>query len=348
MVVAYPVGRNAARLPARNIAGIGDGGASLSLDFTLGYLSPLITFTRGSTGTYVNSSGLIATASTNVARFEYNPVTLAPVGVLIEDSKSNVCQQSETFDNATWTKTSSTVSADATTAPDGNVTADKIVEAAATASHLVVQARTVTTGNTYCFSVWLKAAERSFAFITLSGAGFSSVEAGISVNLSTGAVSTAVGSPVNSGTQTFPNGWYRVWFTYAATASSASNLNIYASADGVWANVSYAGDNTKGIYVWGAQMETQQFPSSYIATTTATVTRSVDIADITTLTPWYNTTVGTLFTQTYRLWPSVAAGTCGLASFNDNTASNRIYAQFQSSTSIRSQVTTGGGNAIAV
>ena len=75
---------------------------SLNLDFAnVGALDPRITFTRSSSATYTNSLGLIATAATNVARFDYDPVTLAARGLLVEESRTNLFVQSSDF-STTW------------------------------------------------------------------------------------------------------------------------------------------------------------------------------------------------------------------------------------------------------
>ena len=65
------------------------GGASLSLNFLAGRLDPRITFTRGSTATYRDSTGTRQTAAINAARFDYS-ATGVPLGLLIEESRQNV------------------------------------------------------------------------------------------------------------------------------------------------------------------------------------------------------------------------------------------------------------------
>lgn len=63
----------------------------LSLDFlTSNTLDPRVTFTRSTTATFVGSDGLIQTAAINAPRFDYNPVTLAPNGLLIEEQRVNL------------------------------------------------------------------------------------------------------------------------------------------------------------------------------------------------------------------------------------------------------------------
>jgi hypothetical protein len=89
------------------------------------------------------------------------------------------------------------------------------------------------------------------------------------------------------------------------------------------ADVSYTGDGTSGIYIWGAQIEAGAFPTSYIPTTTAAVTRSADAASMTgtNFSSWYRAAGGTLFT---RHRPIAVTGTRPILSLDDNTANERI------------------------
>jgi hypothetical protein len=74
---------------------------SLLFDFANSQtVDPRITFTRASSATRVNSSGTIVTASTDVARIDYDPVTLACKGLLFEEARTNLLTYSEQFDNA--------------------------------------------------------------------------------------------------------------------------------------------------------------------------------------------------------------------------------------------------------
>lgn len=64
---------------------------SLVLDFlTTTSLDSRVTFTRASTATFVGSNGLIQSAAINAPRFDYDPVTLAAKGLLIEDQRVNL------------------------------------------------------------------------------------------------------------------------------------------------------------------------------------------------------------------------------------------------------------------
>ena len=310
-------------------------------------LDTSITFTRASSGTYFDSAGLLQTASTNVARFDYNPTTLAARGLLREVSRTNLPFRSQEFDVVAsgWGLSATSVSANATTAPDGNVTADKIQEDTSTANHYITNSTSaVTSGTTYTASAFLKAAERGFAFIVLGAVGGFPVT-GISINLTTGAVSTATGTPLNAFTQTLPNGWFRVGFSLAANATGSATFDIRTSSDGVWANRSYTGTAGSGIYGWGAQLEAGTFPTSYIATTTAAVTRATDVATVNTLTPWYNITEGTLFVECQVAGYSSSTNP-NLARFENSANSNYRMGCFiaGASPNYRTDITDGGVN----
>jgi hypothetical protein len=192
------------------------------------------------------------------------------LGYSAEGARTNLCLQSQTFDNASWTKDNATISADAIAAPDGTTTADKIVEAATTAQHRAYQSVALTAAA-HTFSVYLKSGGRDWACIALTTGANNYAW----FNLSTGSVGTV--NVVYGSTATissFGNGWYRCSITITTTAASWVPIVAAAESDNVF---SYAGDVTKGIYAWGAQVELGSFASSYIATTTIAVARNADV-----------------------------------------------------------------------
>ena len=277
----------------------------LSLVFTaMKTLDPRITFTRAdatSCATYFGSDGVMRTAAANIPRFDYDPTTLAPKGLLIEESRANLLTFSDQLDNAAWTKSNATVTANAATSPDGTVNADKLVEnTATTVQHAAIRGATVTANTTYTASVYLKAAERPRARFTFSTNVFSS---GITfnVNLSTGVIANAItiGTGTLSGTSStyVGNGWWRVTLTGIIDAATTSaSVTVYPDNGTTDA---YTGDGASGIYVWGAQLELGSFATSYIPTTTAAVTRAADVAVMmgTNFSSWYNATEGTMLAE---------------------------------------------------
>ena len=101
---------------------------SLTLDFANSQIfDPRITFTRASSGTRTNERGLIESLASGVPRIDFDPVTLACKGLLVEEQRTNLLTYSEQFDNAAWAKVGTcAVSANAISAPDGTVSADLI------------------------------------------------------------------------------------------------------------------------------------------------------------------------------------------------------------------------------
>ena len=217
-------------------------------------------------------------------RFDYDPVTLAPKGLLIEEQRTNLLLRSEEFDNASWLKSRSTITANATTSPDGTVDADKLVEdTTATATHRVFQQAPKSASSvTRTFSVYLKAAERTFARVSISD-NTEAVTARVDVDLSAGTINTAAvfgGTSISSPSASISlvgNGWYRISITatFDATITNPGAFVFLCSTFGV---ISYTGNGTSGIFVWGAQWEDGSFATSYIPTVASTVTRSADVA----------------------------------------------------------------------
>jgi hypothetical protein len=92
-----------------------------------------------------------------------------------------------------------------------------------------------------------------------------------------------------------PNGWYRCTFTRSATADETAFI-VFNNGS----TYSYTGNAALGFYIWGAQLESGAFPTSYIPTTTATATRSADSAVVNPISSFYNQSEGTLFAEASR------------------------------------------------
>jgi hypothetical protein len=258
---------------------------SLALDFLSGTLDSRITFTRSSTATFVGSNGLIQTAAINDPRFDYNPVTLALNGLLIEEQRVNLLLYSEQLDNAYWQKSKQgtgiapVVTANAATAPDGTMTADQVVFASVGTgsgdrSRLLTALLGLATG-TYTVSFWVKAASPSQPNLSLF-----------------------IQSGVNSLVVVPTTEWVR--YTYTATET---NQRPELRLSG---NVGTLGT----YYVWGAQLEAGAFPTSYIPTVASQVTRTADIATMTgtNFSDWYNQTEGSFVFQYSRYQNTDAFG----------------------------------------
>ena len=298
-------------------------------------LDPRITFTRASSGTFVGSDGLIKTATTNEARFDHNPTTGESLGLLVEEQRTNLLLRSEELSNATWAKDFTVATADQATAPNGTLTADKVAEDSTTNFHAISQyVSGFASGAVASLSIYAKAAGRTkFRIQTDSTGGSGTADFDLS------AVTATSGTGVFSAgsIQAVGDGWYCCSVRCTTSGAGAIGLKVILAATTY--GTSYAGDGTSGIYLWGAQLEAGSFPTSYIPTTSATVTRSADVASITgaNFSSWYRQDEGTVFAETRQL-----GDVLGFAfAVSDGTDNNRI-AQFRNTTTLSSRNVRSG------
>jgi hypothetical protein len=268
--------------------------SSLILDFAgTGTLDSSITFTRSTTATYTNSSGIISTAAINAPRFDYDASTLTPLGLLIEQSSTNLFLYSQDFTNASWTKLTTTVTGNFTTAPDGTTTAARIASNAGTALKAFGQPIVPVSGSPYTYDIYLKYNTQRYIQFYFDG----SANNYANFDIQNGVVGTK-GSAVSSATITpAANGYYRLVVTMPLTSGSSIYI---VSVDSASASYGSTTSTTNSYYAWGIQREALAFATSYIPTTTAQVTRAADIPPL-PISTWYSTTQGTWFAQVNML-----------------------------------------------
>jgi hypothetical protein len=237
--------------------------------------------------TYIPTTNLPSAAP----RFDHNPTTGESLGLLIEESRTNLFPYSQEFSLANWGFTGAVPSLNVLNAPDGTLTADKITENLTTGTHQTFKA--VAVSNTpHSFSVFAKASGRTQIRMVLFD-GASSKTAFF--DLLTGATSGELFATAL--TEELPNGWWRCVLTFTPVATSSA-LALIRLVDENGSD-QYTGDNTSGVLLWGAQLETGAFPTSYIPTTGTALTRSIDSAKITgtNFTNFYNNNAGTFYVQ---------------------------------------------------
>ena len=261
-------------------------GATLSLNFmTPGVLDPLITFTRASTGTYFDATGTMQTAAINAPRWDYDPVSLQLRGLLLEDQRTNVAISSSDYTGATYNKSAVTVALNGPTSPDGVSLMTTVTEGVTAAPHSFYSANNLSvTAATWTYSVFVRPGTQRY--ISLRGNAADAVPNLPWITFDTQARTiNANASVTSSGFVALPGGTFRIWMTAPSTAT-ATGAAVVAGSNVATAPVqssglgnSYTG-TSQTWYAWGLQAELGGFATSFIPTTGAAVTRSIDSCTI--------------------------------------------------------------------
>jgi hypothetical protein len=277
-----------------SITDVGDGWYRITMTFTppIG-TNPLtfivenpvdnITFTGdGTSGLFIWGAQLVEGTSAldyqmtetrlNIPRLDYS-LGSCP-NILLEPQRTNLALFSEQFDNAVWGKTASSVTANSTISPSGVQNADTYIANGVLAQHMCQQIISVTAGITYVLSLYVKKNTNNFVQIVGSGGVFGG-EAYANFDLNNGIVGST-GSGTTASIQSVGNGWYRCLINATATFTTSGNFNICLISSATSPRLETNTLSTS-VFLWGAQLEAGAYPTSYIPTSSASVTRNADV-----------------------------------------------------------------------
>lgn len=211
---------------------------------------------------------------------------------------TNIWTFSDQFDNAAWIKNLATVTADATTAPDGTATADKLVETAATGGHFVSQAFDPDLNATYTITVYAKAAERQFLQLVFTNDAFGTNIVG-AFALS-GAGSAAASADGTVSIKSIGSGWYRCSLTALSDVDDVSTSPQIRLATSLTTTAdSYAGDGTSGLHIWRGNLTASDEVLPAVQTTTVAATAGYGQIDYCCIGAHTMGTEGAAFTVQY-------------------------------------------------
>jgi hypothetical protein len=168
----------------------------------------------------------------------------------------NLWSYSEEMQQSVWTKTNTTSTTDTLVAPDGNTTGDVILETVTNSTHSIQRGLAVTSGKEYTVSFWIKPEGRNF--VRISAAINMSTDNSTTplawLDLSTGTIVSATSNFRVAPTITSaPNGWFFIKYGVIANANTTSTtIQLNLSING--SNLSYVGDTSLGIGLWGIQV----------------------------------------------------------------------------------------------
>lgn len=226
------------------------------------------TFTRAGTARYMDSSGILQVAGNDVLRVNNRykggtPAFIIDSPLFESAASTNLLLYSEQFDNATWVKTASSISANTQTSPDNTVIADTLTASAVNGS-IQQSISKAASALLYTFSVYVKSGTSESIVLNMSDGTFS---AEATFNITTGVMS---GSSTGTWTNPIPsisrlgNLWYRVSIT--STSSTGTSLVPSVRIPTI----------SQTLFLWGAQLEQGRL-SSYITTNGSTATRAADV-----------------------------------------------------------------------
>jgi hypothetical protein len=276
--------------------------------------SAVTAYTPTTTQPITNYIPVLQTAASGVARFDHNPTTFESLGLLIEESRTNLLLYSEELDTG-WTNASgATWVYNTAISPAGTQTAlgayglsgTGIVS---TGTTLYRVGTTVSGSTAYTFSVFVRAVSGTLTNVVLR-------------------ISESGGNSTVSSAFTVGTTWTRISMT-VTTGAGATSATV-----AIGTSIS-----TADLFIWGAQLEAGAFPTSYIPTVASQVTRAADVAVMTgtNFSSWYSQGQGTLYAE---FNPLALAASSGVV-INDNTTSNRIRLA-TTSVSDQGTVTTSG------
>lgn len=292
------------------------GGQSYASIVSNGVLAPYVTFTRAdasSCATYFDSAGVMQIAAANEPRIDYNPSTLALRGLLIEEARTNLLWQSQCdlYCNA-----------NGTTPPTKT---DSVTHLGVSCTSALFTAAMTSTGYSGCRLDRNTNSPESRAEITAGVQYTYSLYIALSRPLVgsesityywtgvSGSPTVVVINAANSAD--YVGAFVRCVITHTPASSGANFPVIYLSG-------AMSSDLT--VYVTRGGCEAGAFATSYIPTTSAAVTRAVDVAVVSDLTRiGYNALEGTLYVEGYTA-PGIGASSVNLVSLNDGTANELI------------------------
>jgi len=234
----------------------------------------------------------------NVPRVEYD-ADGNRLGLLVEESRTNLVTYSEDFSNASWSKAASSIdlSVYGGATPDGQTSGFEITEPSTTSTHGLRATLPFTSGQVYTLSIFAKASTSDWCQLLFGAAAFPTLHQNF--NLSTGEKGAGSGFD-SSQIENFGGGWYRISITATATSTASTDIYVALTDNSDSTRLpSYAGDGTSGVYLYGAQVEAGSFPTSYIKNegTTSGVTRSADVVSILVADFGYNQSAGTVVVE---------------------------------------------------
>ena len=306
-------------------------------------------FARNSSATRVGENGLIQSVAANLPRINYEN----GIGhLLLEPQRTNLVTYSESFSNAYWIKSNSSITSNAAISPDGTLNADKLVESATNSYHAIWTSSLNVVANTdFTFSAYVKKADRKYVTVGLAHSSAEGAVAQFNLDTQSLVYSGDIGSIytyVSSGIEAIGNNWYKLHIVFQTTLTVtnpaiALSDDIFTSSSITNTANNYTGDGTSGVYIFGAQVEVGSYPTSYIVSNSGSATtRLAEVCNGSGNASTFNDSEGVLMAQVSTI--STNENSC--ISINDSSLVNRVELLWFSDGKLYTQVGNSGQTAI--
>ena len=275
------------------------GPAALDLDFSGCQFPPELEFSRASQASYYDSAGVLRVAASNEPRCDYDPISGAVLGLLVEGTRTNMVLYSTRLENPTWNG-EAIPTANAASGPDMALTADQLTDESEISGDLRFQSVSIANNeDNYVCSAFLKGNTSTVAELSCDLLGGEiEVLSTIRIDLASGTAQDVGAAKATSfGLESSSHGFVRAWLHVANNGSG--NVEITTSLAPTAASQDVAA--TGSILAWGVQVESSSaadygvldHPSSFILTEASTATRLADevyTEDIS----WFNDSEGSI------------------------------------------------------
>lgn len=289
------------------------GTESIDFDFSkYQSLDDRVSFTRNSIATYIGSDGLLKTAQANQPRFEYD-YSGNLLGLLIEESRTNLLLYTENFNDSGWIKQTGTT----VTQVSNEIWTVDLTSASVNTGLYRQSSTTIAANTTASISIEMRVASTS---------GNNTV----AIADPTGIDGTVSGS----GTKTLTTSWQR--FTFYITNSTTPRVR------GIWIQKLTGGATS--IQIRAPQVEVGTFATSYIPSTSIQGIRQADNFSMSSISSWYNNSASTIFVDYNKKVTTATSTYPRIISFYGTLSPRDEIALYNSSTTNYSalDVVTGG------